>query len=387
MKLIFTGTCLLLFLSACQPQDGFDQRVQNALRDQVLSQAGAALLEEPVTVTASVSPLSEGGKHDYFSQGDYWWPDPENPDGPYIQRDGMSNPDNFVAHRKAMVRLSTIIGSLASAYVLTEDRKYADHAFKHLKAWFVDTVTMMNPSLLYSQAIVGRVSGRSIGIIDTIHLMEVAQGIRAMEGASFIDPKLLAAIKNWFSQYLEWLMTHPYSQEEMDHGNNHSTCWVMQVASFAKLTQNEKILALCRERYKVILLPLQMEYDGGFPEELRRTKPYGYSLFNLDAMAMICQILSTPEDNLWQYVSPEGKSIRKGIEFMYPFVRNKESWPKKPDVMYWEHWPVAHPFLVFGAKAFENKEWYETWKSLDHAPEVDEVVRNLPVRNPIIWLL
>jgi hypothetical protein len=26
------------------------------------------------------------------------------------------------------------------------------------------------------------------------------------------------------------------------------------------------------------------------------------------------------------------------------------------------------------------------WKSLDHAPEVEEVVRNLPVRNPIIWL-
>ena len=33
--------------------------------------------------------------HDYFSEGDYWWPDPKNPGGPYIRRDGFSNPANF----------------------------------------------------------------------------------------------------------------------------------------------------------------------------------------------------------------------------------------------------------------------------------------------------
>src|SRR2546430_16474009 len=93
-------------------------------RDRVLRNASRYLGEQPVTVTASSSPRSSGGKHDFFSEGDYWWPDPDNQKGPYIQRDGMSNPDNFVEHRHAMVRLSLIVPALPAAYKLTQDRKY-----------------------------------------------------------------------------------------------------------------------------------------------------------------------------------------------------------------------------------------------------------------------
>ena len=109
--------------------------------------------DKPVTVTAAHSPRSAGGLHDFFSEADYWWPDPKNPDGPYIQRDGMSNPDNFVEHRRAMVRLSLIVPALAAAYKLTRNRKYAGHAALHLRAWFVDDATRMNPNLQYAQAI------------------------------------------------------------------------------------------------------------------------------------------------------------------------------------------------------------------------------------------
>src|SRR5438874_1096943 len=105
--------------------------------DRVLKAANRYFAEPPVTVTAASSPRSAGGKHDFFSEGDYWWPDPKNPDGPYIQRDGMTNPDNFVEHRHAMVRLSLIVPALAAAYKFTHDHKYADHAARHLRAWFV----------------------------------------------------------------------------------------------------------------------------------------------------------------------------------------------------------------------------------------------------------
>src|ERR1700720_3300264 len=77
-------------------------------RPRVLTAASKYLGEQPVTVTASNSSRSTGGKHDYFSEGDYWWPDPANPGAPYIQRDGMSNPDNFNDHRHALIRLSLI---------------------------------------------------------------------------------------------------------------------------------------------------------------------------------------------------------------------------------------------------------------------------------------
>lgn len=356
------------------------------LKPHVITEASWALQQQPITVTVQSSPRSAGGIHDFFSEGDYWWPDTTNRQGPYIQRDGLTNPDNFVAHRQAMIRFSRVVGALASAYVVTRDEIYVRQAFRHLNAWFVDSATRMNPSLLYAQAIKGRFTGRGIGIIDTVHLMEVAQALRVMERARSADKQSVAAIRHWFADYLTWLTTHPYGKDEMNAKNNHGTCWVMQVAAFARLTGNDSLMNVCRNRYRTILLPDQMAADGSFPQELRRTKPYGYSLFNLDAMTMICQILSTPADNLWTYQTTDGRGIKQGISYLYPFVENKASWPLKPDVMYWNDWPVAHPFLVFGALSCRQKAWLGTWKKLDHDPKIDEVLRNLPVRNPVIWL-
>jgi hypothetical protein len=379
-----------LLISLNLPVIGSERSIRHEtiklLRTEIITRADKVLYEKPVTITSFTCDRSAGGIHDFYSEGDYWWPDPENPDGPYIQRDGMSNPGNFTEHRKAMVRLSQITGLLASAYKVTGDEKYLRQAFLHLKAWFADTATRMNPSLLYAQAIKGRFTGRGTGIIDTIHLMEVARAILVMENAKCTDEKLLEAIKSWFSEYLEWLMTHQYSIDEMNAKNNHATCWIMQVASFGRLTGNEKILDFCRQRYRDILLPEQMAPDGSFPQELRRTKPYGYSLFNLDAMTMVCLILSDTKNDLINYQTPDGKSLRKGIEYLYPFVADKKLWTFTQDVMYWNNWPVAHPFLVFGAYMFGERSWFNTWKSLDHFPSNDEVVRNLPVRNPVIWM-
>ena len=132
-------------------------------RPRVLAAANKYLVQGPLTVTASASPRSAGGKHDFFSEGDYWWPDPANPGGPFIQRDGMTNPDNFVDHRRAMIRLSLAVPSLAAAYKITRDRKYTDHAGAHLRAWFVDEGTRMNPNLQYARAIQGRFTGPAPG--------------------------------------------------------------------------------------------------------------------------------------------------------------------------------------------------------------------------------
>ena len=387
IKIIFIA-CLFFSCSASHKIAGtspFKDEVENTLRKQILDEAAWAMQQHPVTVTAQSSPRSAGGKHDFFSEGDYWWPNPKSADSPYIQKDGMTNPGNFVAHRLAMIRFSKIIGALASAYKITADKKYVEHAVKHCKAWFVDKETLMNPSLLYAQAIKGRFTGRGIGIIDTIQLMEVAQGLIVMTDA-ISDKGSLAAIKNWFDQYLQWLTTHKYGQDEMNAGNNHATCWAMQVASFAKFAGNKKLMDLCSDRYKNILLPKQMAPDGSFPGELRRTKPYGYSIFNLDAMTTLCHILSTKENDLWNYQTADGKSVKKGIEYLYPYIADKSKWQFAKDVMYWDNWPVAQPFLIFGANAYNNKDWFNTWKRLDHDPKVEEVIRNLPVRHPLIWL-
>lgn len=361
----------------------FDMSVFDRAR--VLKAAGQYLSEPPVTVTASHSPRSAGGPHDFFSEGDYWWPDPQNPSGPYIQRDGMTNPDNFVEHRRALMRLSVQVPALAAAWKLTKDARYARHAALHLRAWFLDPATRMSPNLQYAQAIHGRTTGRGIGIIDTIHLVEVARGVEVLEGSRALTSTELAGVKKWFADYLQWMRTSTNGVEEREAKNNHGTCWVMQAAAFAHLTGNRELLDYCRTRFKTVLVPNQMAANGSFPQELRRTKPYGYSLFNLEAMAAICRILSTPADDLWRFELPDGRGMRKALAYMEPFIRDKKRWPLKPDVMYDAEWPMRQSSLLFAGLALARPDYVELWQRLPADSDVEEVVRNFFIRQPVLW--
>ena len=351
----------------------------------IIQSANKLLNAPPQTVTSAKCERSAGGVNDYYSEGDYWWPDPKNPEGPYIQRDGESNPGNFVAHREALFRLSEIAGTLTSAYLLTNDPKYVQAIYVHLNAWFVTPATRMNPDMLYSQAIKGRFTGRSIGLIDAIHFIEVARSVKILHDSKVINEEVYSGVKQWFGQFLAWMFTHPYGVDEMNAKNNHGTCWVMMAAAFADLTADSAKLEFCLTRFKEVLLPGQMALDGSFPLEIKRTKPYGYSLFNLDAMSTICKILSTPKDDLWHFTLSDGRNMKKAIEFMVPFVEDKILWPFPKDIMYWDEWPVRQPFLLFGAQAFYEQKYLNLYLSLKRNLTVYEVIRNVPVRHPLIW--
>lgn len=381
-------TMLLCLLAVIQvlarvPSPKFE--IASLERARVMQAATRYLKETPITITASHSPRSAGGRHDFFSEGDYWWPDPNNPDAPYIQRDGMTNPDNFTDHRKYLMRLSVQVPALTAAWKLTKDKRYDQHAAKHLRAWFLEEATRMNPHLKFSQAIKGRFTGRGIGIIDTIHLVEVARAVEVLEPSGALSTAEFSGIKQWFADYLQWMTTHQYGIDEREAKNNHGTCWVMQVAMFAHLTGNQALQQYCRERFKTVLVPGQIEPDGSFPLEMRRTKPYGYSLFNLDAMTTICQILSTPQDNLWTFETTDGRGVRKAVAFMAPYIRNKKSWPLKPDVMYDEQWPMRHSSLLFAGLAYDNGDYLALWMTLKPDSTVEEVVRNFFIRQPVLW--
>ena len=354
-------------------------------RARVLAAAEAYLAEPPVTVTASSSPRSAGGPHDYFSEADYWWPDPQDPGGPYLQRDGLSNPDNFDGHRQALRRLSLQVPALAAAFRLTGEARYATHAGRHLRAWFVDEATRMSPHLRYAQAIQGRVSGRGVGIIDTLHLVEVARAIEALGDASGLAPAERAALGRWFADYVQWMTTHEYGIAERDARNNHATCWVLQVAAFARLAGRDDLVAESRERFKRLLAD-QMGPDGSFPQETRRTKPYAYSLFNLEALAAIAQLLTTPADDLFRFTLADGRGLRRGMAFMVPFMRSRKDWPYPPDVMYDAEWPMRQASLLFAGLALGEPSYLELWKTLPADSKVEEVIRNFFVRQPLLWV-
>jgi len=135
-----------------------------------------------------------------------------------------------------------------------------------------------------------------------------------------------------------------------------------------------------------IIVPEQIAENGSFPRELSRTKPYGYCLFNLDVMSTVCQILSTLENNLFTYSLPDGRGFAKAMAFMFPFIADKKAWPYAPDVEYCEDWPVRQPSLLFAGIALSKPEYFAAWSKLNPDPTVEEIIRNYPIRQPLLWV-
>lgn len=353
-------------------------------RARILRAAKLALAEKPLTVVDAPSPKSPGGPHDYFSQADYFWPNPKNPSGPYINRDGQSNPDNFDGHRRVMVRLSLLVPQLTAAWSLTGDRRYAQSATNHLRAWFVTPATRMTPNLEFSQGVAGVSTGRNYGIIDTLHLVEVARSAALLAPA--MTPTDRDGVREWFRAYLNWMDTSQKGIAERDTKNNHATCWALQAAEFARVTGDDTIRARIRDWYTTLLLGTQMATDGSFPLELARTKPYSYSIFNFDVTAGLAQSLKSPADNVPTFSLSDGRGVCKAAAWLYPYLRDKSKWPYKHDVQHFDALPVRSPGLLFAGLACHQAAWLDLWKTLPADPTDREILRNFPIRQPLLWV-
>ena len=284
------------------------------------------------------------------------------------------------------MRFSVQVPALAAAWLLTHDERYSEQAALHLRAWFLSRDTAMNPNLQYAQAIHGRTTGRGIGIIDTLQLVEVARAASVLAASGSLSPDEMQRLRRWFADYLRWMTTSEHGIDERDTKSNHASSWVAQVAEFSLFTGNAALTAECRRRFRQILLPSQMAPNGSFPEELRRTKPYSYSLFNLEVMSGICQSASVPEDNLWSFTLPDGRCMARGLAFMYPYIEDKKSWPYTPDVMYFDQWPLRQQSLLFGGLALDWTKYISLWKTLNPEPTALEAIRNYPYRQPVLWV-
>ena len=370
------------------PNDEVVVQVARIDRARILKLAEAALQLKPPAIADHPATNSQGGPHDFYSQSDYSWPNPSNKTGlPYIGRDGMSNPDNFEDHRMAMRTMKDAVAALAAAYALSGDDKYAPKAAELIKVFFLDAKTRMDPNLNYAQAVLGQSSGRSYGVIDTLHLAELPVAVRFLEISPAFDPSVDRGLKKWFADYITWMTTATNGVKEMNAKNNHSIAYFVQLASFARFTGNEPMLELSRQRFKEVLLPEQMDADGSFPLELKRTKPYGYSIFQADNVAALCVLLSTPSEDYWKL--PQGHNARQAVEFIYPYLADKSKWladHRGQDAQHWENWPVRQPCLLFAYAEFGGEKYFDLWQKLEADPTDLEIRRNMAVTQPILWI-
>jgi hypothetical protein len=74
------------------------------------------------------------------------------------------------------------------------------------------------------------------------------------------------------------------------------------------------------------------------------------------------------------------------MEYLYPYLKDKASWPHAKDVMYFDEWPVRQSSLLFAGLALNESKYIELWKILNPSPGTPEIVRNFLMRHPLLWI-
>lgn len=312
---------------------------------------------KPASVLDSPGVAASGDPHDYFSAGPYWWPDPAKPDGlPYIQRDGVVNPESRTnGDMPAFRRTCESVRTLGLAHYFTGDARYAHKAAQITRVWFLDPATRMNPNFQHAQGIPGRSPGRGTGLIEARHLMTLNDGLALLTGSPAWPANDAAALRAWMEEFYRWLGTSKNAADEAAAENNHGSWFAAQRAHLAltlgRADDAEKILLAVRDER----IPRQIEPDGSQPHELRRTRSLNYVLFNLEALALLARLGEHVGVNLWKFVTPDGRGLGAALRVAAPYADPRKTWLKK-DVSD-ENRARVLPLLVEALRHGEDAEY------------------------------
>jgi hypothetical protein len=304
-----------------------DKQLQKALQD-LVAQAEKALQSGPYSVTYKSKVPPSGDKHDYMSVGPYWWPDSTKADRlPYIRKDGQVNPERFsIKDADYHGSLCRDVFRLSLAWYFTGETKYSEHAAKLLRTWFLDNETRMNPNLNFGQAIPGRTNGRGIGIIDTRALAVLIDGVQILKNSKSLPNAEYQGIQDWYKAFLIWMRTSPIGLDEADEHNNHGTWYDVQTVSMALFTGQRDLAKEILEQQTKKRISTQLDTSGAQPHELARTVSWNYSTMNLQGFFQLADLGDNVGVDLWNYVSPDGKSIKSALKWMLPFAQKKKAW-------------------------------------------------------------
>ncbi len=305
-----------------------DERFAPALTA-LLDEANAALERGPYSVAHKSKDPPSGDRRDYMSMAPYWWP-PEGGEksAPYERRDGKVNPER-AGNGYDRTRLRAFIddvSTLSLAAFFSGELRYAEHAERLVRVWFIDPHTQMNPHLRYAQGVPGRSTGRSFGIIDTRRLTEVVDAVELLYIEGMIRAEVVAGARAWFGDYARWLITDPMALTERGARNNHGSYYDAQLMSFALFARN---CALARRvvqdtRYRI---GRHIAADGTMPEELSRTRSLHYHIFNLHAFLSVARLAEHLGENLYTFRTDDGVSLLSSLSLLAGYAGRESQWP------------------------------------------------------------
>lgn len=315
-----------------QVKENLNDKVFDSLHWQTFKTAlSQDLATENLSVTLSAPLLPDGDAKDYYSVGPYWWPNPDTPNGlPWIKRDGERNYQfrGEYSDNKMFFNLASTTSRLSLAYYLTNEKKYADKAKQLIEHWFLNEKTAMNPNLNFGQGVPGKNNGRAYGIIEIRHLLLILDSVTLISDTT--DEAFKNGFDNWVKEFLTWLTTSEIGVEQSGKHNNHGTYYDALVAGIhvylGQMEQAKKVFNKNKER-----IVEQITEQGLQPHELKRTRPYHYSAFNLLAFTQVAAMAEKVNVDLWHYPSKSDARLLKAFNYLLENANNASLWKGKSE--------------------------------------------------------
>ena len=306
-----------------------EPRLQKAYAQLILA-ADKALLEGPFSVTDKSQLPPSGNKNDYASYSRYWWPDPTKADGlPYIRRDGETYPGSQsldASDRQRIGAFGENTEVLALAYYFTGEKKYAQKVALLLRVWFLNEATRMNPNLNHAQCRPGHNTGSKSGVLDGRIMIKALEASLLIEGSKALRKEEKQGLKRWAEAYFEWLTSSELALQEAASKNNHGSYYDVQALYFA-LYAGKKVKAqqIAQNFYQKRVLK-QIQTDGSMPEEMTRSRPLFYSIYNLNALFLVAHLAEMVGEDLWKTNDPSSR-IRTALDYLVPYTDPEKPWP------------------------------------------------------------
>ena len=303
---------------------------EGAYQKRLVAEADKALRNPLYSVTDKAKTVPGAGRHDYTSIGPYWWPDAKKKDGlPYIRRDGEVNPERSGPEfdKERLRSLAADLEALSVAYYVTGESEYAARAAELLRTWFLNPATRMAPNMNFAQGIPGKVDGRGEGIIEASDLSTAIEAAGLIWASGTLSDEEKAALRRWYAEFVQWMATSKNGESEMRKRNNHGVFYDFYLAHFALFAGLERVTGNVIDAFPEYRLGVQMDRQGRFIEELKRTRSWHYSNFVVEGSARLATIGECVGKDMWSATLEDGRSLATAQDFLARYADDPATWP------------------------------------------------------------
>jgi hypothetical protein len=285
------------------------------------AEAENCLKEGPWTVTADRPKGIDLDPHEYYSESPYWWPNPANPAGPFIRRNGQPNPARFTANHAALNAMSEAVFTLGAAAFFLDDPRYAQRAARDIQAWFIAPRNRMNPTMQHAQAIPASATPGGFG--DGRALVRAIQGMEFLAQSASWDARDHAAVRKWFEEYLHWLMQSGQDAGATRSPADRNAWWAAEVASGASFAEDSSASAAAFDYFRNRILPRQARFT---PARDPAAPPLPPPAASLEGVATLCRIAQVRGVELWNTRTRGGVTAASLIDASAPNVSDPKKW-------------------------------------------------------------